>query len=628
MEQKTPEILADNARKRGTPIITGEPCQKCREPNAIYYYVRPTVKGQRANGCLWCHYVENRLNATDNQELLTPATMVDDNGTPIYEGRACGKCGSNIRIVGTAYGSKNKGACLSCTLEQQREREHGKQIKRVNRAVTEKVHKFVVSSIERSQSVEVAPRNLQEFFELRELAYRCEAMNQRERALNTGVRWEIGHMYPAAGGGNGDKLRGKATIENLYLVQSTVNRTDGSSRPEHWKPEQVISIADCRAIQRSYEAAKAWKERKVWEQKLSPAEKKERTIAERKANDEHAERVRKIAGDAVRVLEFFQDDLFSFEWMRREIEAKWDRVVVKMSRQIDAYLQSGHALPYTEAREQRLTLEAFCGGHSRLHIIVMTFQQIADAEKILTEQGMTPEQEADLVRLKRYAVMWAQDILSNPRTLVMGFTHPLLNVLGDALSWGTVEDEQGNQWIEVWKNNTLSLDAVTPFDGTPINTDSVNPALLHNQELLTPEPVFSFAGGWKDTAQDYLYEQASKRKAREEREQRQREHEAAQERQRAEEAAILTRTIATEKKAAVDGFEALYWYAEAEWEGQNLAYAESLISEALEKARGHQQQIADCQTLAELNSVLVSINYEQRQLREPEVIFSDLLTPF
>lgn len=194
----TPMMLAEQARANGTAILEGEPCPKCREPDAIFFYARPKEQGAgvRPNGCLWCRHLDAK-SATPNQEVLTSAEMVDDNGNAIYEGRACKVCGGKTRLKETAYGTKNKGACLACAIHQQAEREHGKEIKRVNRAVSQKVHKFIVQSIERSGVVEVAPRTQQEFFELRELVYRCQVMNEQERALNTGIRWELGHKFPA-----------------------------------------------------------------------------------------------------------------------------------------------------------------------------------------------------------------------------------------------------------------------------------------------------------------------------------------------------------------------------------------------------------------------------------------------
>ncbi|EIF1022366.1 hypothetical protein LE610_004403 [Salmonella enterica] len=628
----TPALLAEKAKSKGIAILESEPCQKCREGTAIYFYARPKESGEgvRANGCLWCRHLEgNDLEAVPNSQVLTSAVMVDDNGVPIYEGRACSSCGSKVRIGVAAYGMA-KGKCRACAIHQQEEQRHGKEIKRVNRAVTQKVHKFVVQSIERSGFVEVAPRSQQEFFELRELVYRCQVMNEQERALNTGIRWELGHKYPAVTHG---ELRGKATADNIHLVQYTKNRQQGNSLPDEWEQCQVISIEGCRAIQRSYEAAKAWKEWKHWEKNISPAEKKARTIKERQAQADHAERVKAIVGDAVRVMEFFNTDhIPTFEALQRQVEAKWDRVVMKMSRQIDAYIQSGHKQPYTVVREQRLTMEAFCGASSRLWLVVQTFQQLKDAFEILMEQKPTEKQILDMTSVRRHAVMWAMDLLDNPQVLVMGFTHPLLETLGNPLVWGTLEDEDtGKQWLCVWRYNGVDwVDMLTPFDAPAdgINLDTVNPALLNKSQVLTPEPVYSFAGGWSDTAEDYIYEQRKHREARQTREQRQREQEAAQEARRGAERETLSKRIAFEKKAAVDGLEPLWWFAESEWSGVMLEDANRIIEGVLEEAHQHQAEIEQCSTLAELDHWKGQHDYRQRAMRNPSIVFEDLINPF
>ncbi|EHT9123594.1 hypothetical protein KYU33_004669 [Salmonella enterica] len=628
MTTTTPAILAEQARKRGTPILELAPCEKCREPSAIYFYER---EGRAHNGCLWCHYIESRLeNAADKQELLTTAYEADDNGNAIYQGRACKVCGGKTRLVGTAYGTKNKGACLVCAVHQQSEKEHGKEIKRLNRAVTEKAHKFIVQSIERSGVVEVAPRTQQEYFELRELVYKCEVANQRERNLSTGIRWELGHKFPAAPAAG--ELRGKATIDNIVLVQYGLNRTSGNTLPDEWEQRQVINIEGCRAIQRSYEAAKAWKEAKTWEQNLTPAERKARTQAERQANEEHCKRVAAICSNAARVIDFFTDDwLPTFEHMHRAIRSQWVQRSLKMERAINAFIQSGKSEPYTTIRENRFTVEAFCGAVSRLWLVVQTFDQLADAEAILSEQGMSTEQASQLQEVKRYAVQWAQNILDNPQVLVMGFTHPLLSVLGDWRVWGTEEGADGKQWLCAWRQSVGLMDRLTPFDGTAPDLDFVNKALL-KQELLTHDtertPDLRPLMGWQNTADDFAYEQARERKAREAREQRKREQEAAQEAQRAENAAILSRRKATEIKAAVEGLGRIENYAAGAWSGQLLEDAQNIIRDVWQQAHQQQAEIEQCETLEGLNSWLVCHNWQQRQMRDPAVVFADLIRPF
>ena len=621
----TPKELADQAINKGTPIIELEPCTKCGNPDAVFYYQR---KGRKHNGCLWCHFQDNNSLLTKaNQEVLTSVKIVDDSGNPIYYGRACKECGEKVRIVGTAYGTKNKGACLNCAIHQQEERMHGKEIKRLNRAVTQKVHKFIVQSIERSGIVEVAPRSQQEFFEVRDLIYRCAAMNEQERALETGTRWEIGHRFPAT---CENELRGKATIDNLYLVQYEQNKKQSNQLPEEWTAKQVISIEGCREIQRSYEASKAWKEWKVWEKKLTPQERKERTLRELQENENHAARVRDICDDAISAMKFFADNpalltLPSFKALLDKVHTQWDRVVIKMSRQIDAFKQRGDSLPYVEAREQRLTMEALCGANARLWLVVQTFQQIADAIEILKEQGMTRQQKDDVARLERYAVHWAIDIQDNPQVLVMGFTHPLLSVVGNPLIWGTTECN-GKQWLCVWDNPQDIQAMLTPFDEQP-DSEQINPVLIRNQEVPTSRHVVGL-NGWNDTERDYIYERLNVKRAKAAKIERELQKAKDEATQKKEQKLIFDRELSRVKIMCMEGLDTLYWFSDGEWTGEHLKFAYRLIEEIFAEARQQKFELESVGNESELRVWQWKHSKRQSEMRNPDVVFSDLLQPF
>ncbi|MFW3387803.1 UNVERIFIED_CONTAM: hypothetical protein RF648_17520, partial [Kocuria sp. CPCC 205274] len=185
----TKEELILRLEERQTPYVILEPCEKCQ---GEVYYAR---KGRRHNGCVQCRFYADDATATGNS-LPQEASEIDGNGVRIYNGRACRVCGENTRIGENAYHAK-KGSCRSCAIHQQQEREQGKQLKRLSSAVNEQAHKFVVDSIHRSGCIEVAPRSLIEWLELKDLVMRCRAMNEKERALETGIRWELCHQYPA-----------------------------------------------------------------------------------------------------------------------------------------------------------------------------------------------------------------------------------------------------------------------------------------------------------------------------------------------------------------------------------------------------------------------------------------------
>ncbi|ELU2973595.1 hypothetical protein QO636_004500 [Salmonella enterica] len=636
-----PAMLAEQARAKGTPVIELEACDKCRNPEAIYFYQR---EGRTHNGCLWCRHVEGKalLSANSNSAFLT-AVMVDENDEPIRMGRACAVCGSKVRLVNAAYGAKNKGACRECSIHQQTEKQMGKEFKRLNRTVSNKVHKFVVQSIERSGVVEVAPQSFAEFIEVRELAYRCQMMNEREQRLNTGIRWELGHKFPAAGTAERSDLRGKTTVENLYLVQMEQNRREGNVSPDDWEVKQVVSIADCRAIQRSYEASQAWKEVKGSWSNDTAAAKKERQQKEKQAQEEHAERVRKVVGETVRVMEFFAvEDLLSFNQMLETVRARWDKMTVKMDRVITGFIQSGRNLPFTEAREQRLTVEAFCGATARLHAVVMTLNQIADAEKIiLSGDDVTEEQREQIETVKRCAVLWGRDVLNNDNVLVMGFTHPLLSVVGDAYAWGTVEDENtGKQWLCAWQNQTRNLqDELTPFDNpeTAIDESRVNPALTHKSGFLTLDTVKVWGEGWNNTETIYLYEQAEKVKARKAREEQKARQEAAQNAQRAAERAMASKGITSQIESLRSDWATwegeLYAFAAGEFQEALQFDAYSLIDEAREKVNHHVSELenllaSDGDLQSEWRWWQMTNSQKMKGMLYPQNVFADLLHPF
>lgn len=617
------EQLAADARSRGTPILRLEPCEKCGCP---YYYQRD---GRQHNGCLSCH--NDRKMANANQGFLT-SFMLDENGVPVREGRACKECGNKLRIVERAYGTKNKGACRECAVKAHAEKEHGKEIKRVNRAVSAKVHKFIIQSIERSGYVEVAPRTQQEFFELRDLVYRCEVMNQTERMLNTGVRWELGHEFPAVAAG---ELRGKATLDNVKLVQYGLNKKAGNSVPDTWEPRQVVSIADCRQIRSSWEASQAWQDRKEWDKKLTPTEKKQHQAKEREANREHCERVKEIVGpDFKRVAAFFTADYIPrFEQMVKMVRAQWERVALKMTRTVDAYILNGETCKFVEVRGQKLTMEALCGAQSRLWVVVQTFDQLADAESILLERGLNADEVQQLDLVKRYAVQWADSVLSNPQVLVMGFSHPMLSVLGDWKVWGTEEAEDGRHWVCAWKmQGSNVLDRMTPFDdvGTELDPNGVNKALMANQGVPTSAPDESFQNEslWADTANVWVYEQRKLKAAREAREAHQRalaEQEAAK-RKAEQEAAEKARE--RELSELMEGIDGLWWYADSEWSGAFREDAERLIESAVSRLGELRLKLAECKSPAEFGQWQASSHWEVKQLKSPEHVFADLIKPF
>lgn len=516
-EVGSPKWLAERAIKKGIKIIVGDVCPKGCHTNAIYYYERKETKGK--NGCMYCAFIDKNRSDVDTNGV----TWLDDNGVRVYEGLRRCKCKSKVKLAENAYGS-NAGRCRDCAIEKQNEQQYGKAFRRMNTIVNSKAHKFMVNSIERSEAVEVAPRNLMEWLEVKDLVYKCEVMNQKERALDTGIRWEIGHKYPAAGVIDNPDVRGKSTIENLFLIMKEINRKAGDREPTFYETKQTINIKDCRTIQRSYEASKAWKDRKSeWTRGTikGDAEWKAREIKEQEA---HAERVKELTKGSREILEFFNVEQESFESLIDRYENQWNKFAVAMANKIDGYLKMGRKTPAIKARDERLTVEAFCGAGARSHAVLMTLRQIADAERIINAK---PEENSldEIAAVKRCAVLWANDVLSNRKVLVMGFTHKFIK---DGLSWGTETGSNGEQWLCVWRQK--NIDQYTdPLSGE-INPDEVNPAITL-RDISLPHTLDE--NTWLEVEKSWLYEESQKKAIREQAEERQRQREAAEKEQAA-----------------------------------------------------------------------------------------------
>lgn len=500
---------------RGTGyVLLGDGCPDC---GCHVFYAR---KGHKHNGCVAC-----RLELAKNKSGVPTSTVMlaDENGHAIYMGRACSKCKSKVRLVDAVYGAKNKGACRECAIEAEMIRQHGKEFGRVARAVNRALNGFIVRSIERSQDVRVAPRTMAEYFDLLDLVYRREHNNAHEKALGTGITYEIAHWFPASGGGT--EFRGKATVDNLYLEIRGVNRQQGDSLPEEWAEEQVIRISmdDCKLITNSHEAHAAWKAAKPTS--MTPEQEEEWQTKDRKKAEEHKELVREITRGAVDTIKLLEMD-GHFEFRLRELETVWLRQVNKMTRMIDAARKRGESVRYLGHNQERLTIDAFMNGNARVYTVLQTLRQIADGEMILREKAfvesreLSTEEESQLLALKRQAAAWALDVTNYPRDLVMGFTSPILRILGNQLTWGTVVGEDGNHWMCAWKDgeelrNSIE-DQFSPLDDrgeVDWGGDDVN-HVFAKTKLVSPTSEPDFIFGPDNVKREYVHEAVINKRAR------------------------------------------------------------------------------------------------------------------
>lgn len=623
------EKLKQDLESKGTPFVELEPCEVC---GCTVYYFR---EGRKHNGCVNCH--NTKKDSANGNSLPQSADMVDGNGVRIYEGRACSTCRSTIRIGENAYGVK-AGTCRACAIHKQQEREQGKQLKRITTATNEHAHKFVVDSIHRSGVLEVAPTSLIEWLELKDLITQCKLRNIEEQQYNTGVRWEVCHEYPA--NPDDSPYRGKATVNNLVIAQFEQNRKDGNKIPDEWSLKQVVSIADATKIKNQFEAVKFWKSQKENIIAMPPEKREQYLKQQQEAESKYKELVKEITSGVCESLPVLETSrFFNFPLLLEQVEFKWSKLQNNMLNRITAAKQTGRKIDYIQARDEKLTLDAFHGATARTWIILQTLRQIYDAELILTEQGLSGEQEQQLQTIKRCAVLWAYDILDNPRQLVMGFTHPLLNVLGDSWVWGTRADEQGAQWVCVWDKVSIQsiTDQMTPFDlanGNSLPQD-VNPALQQQQEL---SPVKNCCSeDWRSTDVDYIYEQEERKRARAAAEQQQHEREQARKERDAAMKAKLGKRIASLVSGLTDGFGELYAFAAGEINELDRETAHRLIDGCYSWAGEQEARLMEISQAfyatgedyeRAVNSWQGETSHRQKRLSDPHYVFADLLKPF
>ncbi|MCS5736881.1 hypothetical protein, partial [Herbiconiux daphne] len=258
----------------------------------------------------------------------------------------------------------------------------------------------------------------------------------------------------------------------------------GDTLPESWDLKQVVKIDEFRKIQTSSGAAKAWKDRKenIFE-RLSKEKKAELEIKEREAQENHKKLVKGITNNFMETISLIDKlPVISFHEYMSKLQYDSERIRNQMEKIIDASIQRGETRNYIKTKNQRILVDAFYDGRLRSNIILQTFQQIADAEMIIKEQEHTPETIEQLETVKRCAVIWAKEIAENPKQKIVGFTHPLLNVVSNPYVWGTIPDENGNQWLCVW--NKPTIDDIT----NGIKKD-VSPLDIHNPKLYVEPPA-------------------------------------------------------------------------------------------------------------------------------------------
>lgn len=435
MDDLTPYLLAEQAKSRGTLLLHKAPCEKC---GCEYYYAK---KSGTTNGCIWCMHLAGKTPKT-----ITEAIEIKPDGTEIYQGKRCRNCGCTERLLRNAFGCKAR-ACYSCSIESESEKMATTQIVRLKQAAKQATNKFIIKSIERSGTVDIAPKTVGEYFEIRALIADRDRFNKIEAANNTGRVWEIGHHFPASGGGSG--YRGKTTSENLFLIQRDQNRSEQDTLPENWNIKQVVWVGDLYNTIGSREAGQLWQERMGWDV-TSKADKAKQKATESVQNQQHYETMQTMTAELVEKLG--AATLNEDEWQRMygDIAGRIQRLQVKMGK---LALKQGKAKQDLWTSEGGLIEEAFNGINARVRVIYNTMTMLMDAvnNKRMTMDEATYCRFLSSVSLvKRAMVFWASDILKNPKRDIQGFTHPLLSSISTGQTWGCKIGANGKHYLCGW----------------------------------------------------------------------------------------------------------------------------------------------------------------------------------
>ncbi|EAZ7776467.1 hypothetical protein B5631_004558 [Salmonella enterica subsp. enterica serovar Woodinville] len=441
MEFKTADELATAARERGT-VITTDKKRRCVKCGCIHYYTRA---GRKVSSCIWCAYMSKRL-----PKQITEAVYKAADGTAIYEGKACRNCGSREHLAEKAHGAK-EGACYQCAVAKASSKGATRQVNRLRQQIKHQTFNFVVNSITRSDSVDVAPRNWSEHWLVMALHEDCKRLNRLEEIKQTGVTWQVGHHYPASGGGT--EYRGKATIENLYLVRTEQNRSDKDGLPEQWNSKQVVWIGDLYDTITSREAAAAYRQR-LGLDTLTKQQIQQQKQRENEQNAKHYAELKRLSADVVDSINLALSSEADYQALRDEVALKVEKIDRQAAQRIKTARNKGESIFHTEGG---IIEEGLHGAKARCRIILNTIDQFEDIEQERRHRLKSPADigtlntQASLI--KRALLYWARDVLSNPKRDVEGFTHPLLEHMANPQTWGIQATEDGRLWLCGWMLN-------------------------------------------------------------------------------------------------------------------------------------------------------------------------------
>ncbi|EFS5026345.1 hypothetical protein HXQ30_004365 [Salmonella enterica] len=486
-----------------TPFIVGEPCRKCGEQ--LYY----TREDRSHNGCIRCH------DEKPTNTILTPieGSVVDGMGVKLRPRQrpkaGCKVCGGQWILDQNAYGQK-AGYCHQCAVDAVPEREKSKAMRTLAVEVNRAMYSVMHSSVMRSGTDKVLPRNAAEWYALKDLVEKLTLMNEQERMMRTGIRWELGHIYPAGGAGFGDPYRGVCRVENLAIIESRRNRSEGNQRPDEWLPVQVIPYNELQAILKNHEASRALKARKeAIIGRMTPEQKDDFDNKIKALNDKQRELTKDFLKGESHQLDKLLNTILTpaFADYLQEMADKLEIYEYRTSKTIDGLIQSGQAEEsFIQHREKRLMVSSFIDGNARLRVVVQTLQRIEDAHEAAADK--TGYDESQWYTLEKAAVLWAQDVMKAERVNVVGFSHPLLkDAVGEL--WGVSVASNGEQYLCVWEDEPEQEPATTADGEKPFKSEQWE-GWEQRKKL-----VSVVGDGWQKCVDVFTYERAKEKAARE-----------------------------------------------------------------------------------------------------------------
>lgn len=473
------ELVKQYRGERG--IVEGEPCPKCLKlgvQNPVYFY-RDIGKSKGRGRCFSCYHIEK------NKPTSKPDEVIElPNGDKVYEGKKCSTCQTKLRIYDAETGERlgltgkaKTGKCYKCARMKQSALEPIAAHRDFLNDVKKAVWKFNIRSVEQSGYVEVVARDTAERAQIKQLIATAMMMNRHAEMADRPERYEIDHIYPAAGKGD---VRGMTNIDNLRIIRREDNRSKKDTVPQKYQDSQVLYIRDFHKIQSYYEISKTlkrWIDESEQSSDYTPERKAawEKKQAEQKAEIEAIES--RLGDDFCKAVYAAIDEektsLFDVltaaqSKLRRFKTGGNQKLVENYRKRLALHGERG----FVTVKKPDLEAMAYLNKGAVLWVVEATVSNVLDAITLMIEKGMTPEEQRMIDAITYDCIGWALQAMDS-KGEVMPFVSPLLSVFGEKIFTTLKQGE--HCYLAVYANNAkgraqkmLDEGSLKPFDNDPI----------------------------------------------------------------------------------------------------------------------------------------------------------------